>query len=34
VDKLQILAGAVPSALLALGADAFLGWLEKRWTVR
>jgi osmoprotectant transport system permease protein len=34
VDKLQILAGAVPSALLALGADALLGWLEKRWTVR
>ncbi len=34
VDKLQILAGAVPSALLALAADALLGWLEKRWTVR
>ena len=34
VDKLQILAGAVPSALLALGADAALGWLEKRCTVR
>jgi osmoprotectant transport system permease protein len=34
VDKLQILAGAVPAALLALAADALLGWLEKRWTVR
>jgi osmoprotectant transport system permease protein len=33
VDKLQILAGAVPSALLALGCDALLGWLEKRCTV-
>jgi osmoprotectant transport system permease protein len=30
VDKLQILAGAVPAALLALTADAALGWLEKR----
>jgi osmoprotectant transport system permease protein len=30
VDKLQILAGAVPAALMALGADALLGWLEKR----
>jgi osmoprotectant transport system permease protein len=34
VDKLQILAGAVPAALLALGCDAALGWLERRWTVR
>jgi len=34
VDKLQILAGAVPAALLALGADGALGWLEKRWAVR
>jgi osmoprotectant transport system permease protein len=36
VDKLQILAGAVPAALMALGADAALGklgnWLEKRCT--
>lgn len=32
VDKLQILAGAVPAALLALIADAALGWTEKRWT--
>src|SRR5277367_2983511 len=29
VDKLQILAGAVPAALLALAADGALGWLEK-----
>jgi osmoprotectant transport system permease protein len=34
VDKLQILAGAVPAALLALGCDAVLGWLERRWAVR
>jgi osmoprotectant transport system permease protein len=33
VDKWQILAGAVPSALMALGADALLGWLEKRCSV-
>lgn len=31
VDKIQILAGAVPAALLALIADAALGWTEKRW---
>jgi len=30
VDKLQILAGAVPAALLALTADGLLGWIEKR----
>lgn len=30
VDKLQILAGAIPAALLALAADAVLGWIEKR----
>lgn len=30
VDKYQILAGALPSALLALGADWLLGYLEKR----
>lgn len=30
VDKWQILAGAIPSALLALAADAGLSWLEKR----
>lgn len=34
VDKYQILAGAIPSALLALAADAALGWIEKRCTVR
>ena len=32
VDKLQILAGAIPAALLALAADAALGWLEKRFS--
>lgn len=31
VDKVQILAGAIPAALLALGADGALGWLERRW---
>ena len=30
VDKLQILAGAIPAALLALAADGALGRLEKR----
>lgn len=30
VDKYQILAGAVPAALLAIAADGLLGWLEKR----
>jgi osmoprotectant transport system permease protein len=30
VDKVQILAGAIPAALLALGADGALGWLESR----
>ena len=30
VDKVQILAGAIPAALLAIAADAFLGWIEKR----
>ncbi len=34
VDKIQILAGAIPAALLALAADGLLGWLEKRWSVR
>ena len=34
VDKLQILAGALPAALLALGADAALGYVERRWTAR
>ncbi len=31
VDKLQILAGAVPAALLALAADGLLGWLGSGW---
>ena len=30
VDKLQILAGAIPAALLALAADGALGWVRKR----
>jgi osmoprotectant transport system permease protein len=30
VDKLQILAGALPAALLALAADGGLGWMERR----
>jgi osmoprotectant transport system permease protein len=34
VDNGLMLAGAVPAALLALGADAGLGWLEKRVAVR
>jgi len=34
VDKLQILAGAIPAALLALAADGALGWVEKRWSAR
>lgn len=34
VDKLQILAGAVPAALLALAADGALGWLEKTVVAR
>jgi osmoprotectant transport system permease protein len=34
VDNSLVLAGAVPAALLALAADAGLGWLEKRLAVR
>jgi osmoprotectant transport system permease protein len=34
VDKLQILAGAIPAALMALTADGLLGWLEKRCAAR
>jgi osmoprotectant transport system permease protein len=30
VDKLQILAGAIPAALLALAADGALGWVERK----
>ncbi len=32
VNTQLILAGAIPSALIALGADLFLGWLEKYLT--
>ena len=34
VDNGLVLAGAIPAALLALVADAVLGWIEKRVTVR
>jgi osmoprotectant transport system permease protein len=34
VDNGLVLAGAIPAALLALVADAVLGWVEKRVTVR
>jgi osmoprotectant transport system permease protein len=34
VDKWQILAGAIPAAVLALVADGGFGWLEKRWSAR
>ena len=34
VDKLQILAGAIPAALLALAADGALGWLERKCAPR
>jgi osmoprotectant transport system permease protein len=32
VDTMQILAGAVPAALMALLADGGLGWIERRWS--
>ncbi len=32
VDTTQILAGAIPAALLALAADGGLGWVERRFT--
>jgi osmoprotectant transport system permease protein len=32
LDSVQILAGAVPAALLALISDGGLGWLEKRFS--
>ena len=32
VNNAVILAGAIPAALLAITADASLGWLEKRLT--
>jgi osmoprotectant transport system permease protein len=34
VDNGLVLAGAIPAALLALVADAMLGWVEKRLAVR
>jgi osmoprotectant transport system permease protein len=34
VDNGLVLAGALPAALLALGADAGLGWVERRVAVR
>ncbi|HEY0162906.1 MAG TPA: ABC transporter permease [Edaphobacter sp.] len=34
VDNRLVLAGAIPAALLALLADASLGWIEKKLTVR
>lgn len=34
VDNGLVLAGAIPAALLALAADAGLGWLERRVAVR
>lgn len=34
VDNGLVLAGAIPAALLALVADAGLGWVERRLTVR
>jgi osmoprotectant transport system permease protein len=34
VDNALVLAGAIPAALLALAADATLGFLERRLTVR
>jgi osmoprotectant transport system permease protein len=34
VDNTLILAGAVPAALLALGADGLLGMLERRFVWR
>lgn len=33
VDTGQILAGAIPAALIALSADALLGWVERRVAV-
>jgi osmoprotectant transport system permease protein len=32
VNNSVILAGAIPAALMALAADTFLGWLEKKFT--
>src|SRR5579885_3431777 len=32
VDTKQILAGAIPAAFMALGADAVLGWFERKFS--
>src|SRR5260370_6176295 len=32
VDNRQILAGALPAAVLALAADGLLGWIKRRWS--
>lgn len=34
VDNQLILAGAIPAAIMALGADWILGWVERRLTVK
>jgi osmoprotectant transport system permease protein len=34
VDNQLILAGAIPAAIMALGADWILGWIERRLTVK
>jgi osmoprotectant transport system permease protein len=34
VNNIVILAGAVPAAVMALLADGFLGWMEKRFTLQ
>lgn len=34
VDSQLILAGAIPAAIMALTADFFLGWIERRLTVK
>ncbi|BAS56481.1 permease protein of ABC transporter [Leptolyngbya boryana NIES-2135] len=34
VDNQLIIAGAIPAAIMALGADWILGWIERRLTVK
>jgi len=34
VNNIVILAGAIPAAVMALLADGFLGWMEKRFTLQ
>jgi osmoprotectant transport system permease protein len=34
VDNQLILAGAIPAALMAIAADLFLGWIERRLTIK